>query len=391
MAGSERISHHRPCWRDPPGHLVPIDRFVQFATVHHCSTHHTLGIWKTKFGCKPSIVNTMVTTEEVASPCPFSVEIIADESDEGSTGSVHLAIPESTSMASKAIQEEEEGPELVRSESSEDSASTNSGDKEAMVPSEEKKESHGPSPSSALVVANNHDDVGMIDCLSDQFANMFCPSGEQQICISRNEIMSKEQTCDLPCAVFNRADPSTDVFSHLQFWWSPSQEEKLQAKGTPQNRSIRHKSKHVKSLMDNWHPTPAEPLMRSKSILEGHKTSFPTNSSAPDGFYDSDPEVGVNKHQRRESLQAKPVPQNYRGSKPAPVDTISEIRAASHDEEDHKPCPSAPKNATRRSFHFASRDASPTSIREFDLMHPANDDYIRQFVQVSYEFENLLS
>lgn len=326
---------------------------------------------------------TTTTNDEVVA-CPFSVEMIADESDEGSTGSVHLAIPESSSMASKAATlEVEQGPELVRVESSEDSASTNSGDKESTASSEKKEEqSQATSQSSAIVVPNNHDDVGMIDCLSDQFANMFCPAGDQQICISRNETLVKEPACELPCTVFNTADPSTDVFSHLQFWWSPSQEEKLHTKRAPQNRSIRHKSKHIKSLMDNWHPTPAEPLMRSKSILEGHsaRTNFPTNSTPQDGFYDSDPEEGFKKEQRRVSLQAQKASRNYKDNKPASLDTM--LQSSSYDEDDHKPRPLAPKNATRRSFHFASRDPSPTSLPEFDLMNPANDDYIRQFVQV---------
>eukprot|EP00980_Cylindrotheca_fusiformis_P008805 scaffold1870_cov104-Cylindrotheca_fusiformis.AAC.6 len=324
------------------------------------------------------------TPEEVIGPCPFSVETIADRIEEGSVGNVHLAIAESSSMLSETVPEGEEGPDLVRVESSEDSASSSSNcSKQKANPKQQKGKMSQKSSQSGALVSHNHDDVGMIDCLSDQFANMFCPAGVQQVCVSKNESVAKEQSCNLPCNVFNNADPSTDVFSHLQFWWSPSLEEKNQPKRTPKNRSIRHKSKHIRSLMDNWHPTPAEPMMRSQSILDGcvgtsaTTTTFPRNSPPPDGFYDSDPEVDFKRQQRRESLQVKQTPRSYKENKPEDIDTMS---ACSYDEGDHRR-PSAPKNALRRSFHFGSRDSSPTSVPEFDLLNPASDEYIRQFVQ----------
>jgi len=343
--------------------------------------------------------NTMTTLETSSSTastgvsaCPFSVEMIADENDDA--GSVHLAIPESSSMKSHLKQvsvdldveedeEEEAGPDLVRVDSSENSASsTSSGDGEkpeselaaqVQVQVEPTASSASSSSSHREVVKKGQEEVGMIDCLSDQFSNMFCPAGEpQQLCLSK-EHTTRIVSCEVPCQAFDPSDPSTDVFSHLQFWWTPSQEEKLQLKKSPKNRSIRKKHRHVKSLMDSWHPKHSEPLVRSKSILDGHHhhSGIAQSPTMDTVCYDSDPEEVYKNEERRESLHSS---NNFKEHQPSPLNTsIGDDRLMGH--------PQAPKNATRKNFHFASTDRTPLTPSHMDLMSPENDDYIREFVQ----------
>ncbi|CAJ1935989.1 unnamed protein product [Cylindrotheca closterium] len=317
----------------------------------------------------PSIERSSNTSS--TSACPFSVEMIADENDDGSANSVHLAIPESSSMKSLRQEEEEDeetGPELVRVDSSENSASSTD-DKEGEKPEMATRVS---SSSSREVVKKSQEDAGMIDCLSDQFSNMFCPAGESHLCISKKE--NRMVSCEVPCQAFDPSDPSTDVFSHLQFWWTPSQEEKLQLKKSPKNRSMRKKHRHVKSLMDNWHPKHSEPLVRSKSILDaGHQQQVVPQSPTMDtACYDSDPEEVYKNEERRESMHFG----GFKDRKPSPLNTSlgdDRLMSGGH--------PRAPTNATRKNFHFASTDRSPLTPSHLDLMSPENDEYIREFVQ----------
>jgi len=207
------------------------------------------------------------------------------------------------------------------------------------------------------------EDVGMIDCLSDQFSNLFCPAGEPQLCLSNKPPMV---SCEVPCQAFDPSDPSTDVFSHLQYWWTPSQEEKLSLK-KPKNRCMRKKTRHLKSLMDTWHPRHSEPLVRSKSILDGHSLAqSPTMDTV---CYDSDPEEVYKKEERGESMHSR-----LEEKRPSPLNT-------SLGDDSLMTPPQAPKNATRKHFHFASSDRSPLTPNHLDLMSPESDDYIRDFVQ----------
>lgn len=304
-------------------------------------------------------------TVDSNSACPFSVEMIADENDDGSANSVHLAIPESTSkLASHEEDEEEAGPDLVRVDSSENSASsTSSQEKESTLDGEESA-----SGSQEMV---KKEDVGMIDCLSDQFSNLFCPAGEPQLCIS-NANQNRIVSCEVPCQAFDPADPSTDVFSHLQYWWTPSHEEKLTLKKSPKNRSMRRKNRHVKSLMDSWHPKHSEPLVRSKSILDGH-SQVPQSPTMDTACYDSDPEEVYKNEERRESMHSRST---YKDHRPSPLNT------SLGDDRLMRGYPKAPKNASRKHFHFASSDRAPLTPNHMDLMSPENDDYIREFVQV---------
>lgn len=306
-----------------------------------------------------------------ASACPFSVEMIADETDDGSATSVQLQLPilqsSSNKLALEEDHEEEPGPDLVRVDSSENSASSTS--------SQEKETALAPASSSSQeMVKKSQEDVGMIDCLSDQFSNLFCPVGESHLCLSKNQ--PPALTCEVPCQAFDPADPSTDVFSHLQYWWSPSHEEKLTLQKTPKNRPMRKKHRHVKSLMDNWHPRHAEPLVRSKSILDGRPSSAPAVPLSPTmetAHYDSDPEEVYKNEERRESMHSR---SDYRSRRPSPLNTSLG--------DDSLMFPQAPKNANRNHFHFASSDRAPLTPSHMDLMSPESDDYIREFVQVRH-------
>jgi hypothetical protein len=293
---------------------------------------------------------------------PLTIERAGDEKD--------VEIPSKSSLKDEGA-DDGEGPELVPVESSEDSESD---ERESSVEDNVECEE--------IVPANDEVGMGMIDCISDQFSNMFCTGiGPQELCVahSDNETLAKESSC----AVFDAADPSNDVFAHLNFWWSPGGEAKHKTSSKPQNRSNqpRHKARHIHSLLDNWHPTAEEPLVRSKSILDDKQASFVLRSHVPDGFYDSDPEEGYKKKERGDAL--KQAPESYTDRRPGPISTICETQAISYDEE-YKPHPPAPRNYTKRSFSFRGdpRDRSPTSLCDYEIMHPSNDDYIRNFVQV---------
>ncbi|KAL3928759.1 MAG: hypothetical protein SGBAC_012511 [Bacillariaceae sp.] len=311
--------------------------------------------------------------------CPFSVEMIADESsnhDDGSVAnSVQLSIPESSSKLSSLSrqqeeEEEENGPDLVRVDSSENSASSTSSKEDEKEDQEQVQAEVQETPSNSNDnnrVVKKSEDAGMIDCLSDQFSNMFCAAGEPELCLSKQG-GTRMVSCEAPCQAFDPADPSTDVFSHLQFWWTPSQEEKLSLKKSPKNRSIRKKNRHVKSLMDTWHPTHSEPLVRSKSILDGHPVVVPQSPTMETACYDSDPEEVFKNQERRQKMRA---------AVPSPLDTsLGDDRVMCP-----SPPPAAPTNATRKNFHFASTDRAPLTPSHMDLMSPESDDYVREFVQ----------
>ena len=228
-------------------------------------------------------------------------------------------------------------------------------------------------PTSFLVVFN--DNAGMIECLSDQFSNLFS-CNQQQLCVGlRGDTDDALRAAEI-CRIFDTRDPGTDVFSSLNHWWHPNEELKSLAKTQNRSSHARSKAKHINSLLDNWHPTTVNTILRSKTMVD-IQMSPNVSSSQPDGFYDSDPGQVYRKKERGESLNRRATKESFRNCRP----TTLQINTDSSIELGDMTYPSTPRNADAESFHF-KRDPSPTSFRDYDIMHSGNDQYVREFVQV---------
>jgi hypothetical protein len=245
------------------------------------------------------------------------------------------------------------------------------------------------------------DDVGMIDCLSDQFSNLFCSGADQPDAAHRSAGDATKQDAynvSSSCSelqlldLLNAANPG-------KFWMSPCEKENHQVirqHQTHQNRaaSRKRKSAYVQRLWNNWYSEKTIPIQRSKSM-----PSKPTPSMEDfqfDTYYDSDPEQEHKDPQSRGEAQKQQTRLSFRYHRPSPVQTIYEEECCSFD--DYQPCPPPPRNSAGPSFDFVpptfdtpmaniaapSFFDSPSGLAEFHLMHPDGNEYLRDFVQVSY-------
>jgi hypothetical protein len=345
----------------------------------------------------------MLNKEKGMEACPFSVEVMVCTADDGSIRTRSL----DTKPSSCLVDQEE--PSLVPAGSHTDSDDSSSEDGDD-VQSRTALTLHSSTKHSMSDLAVPTDDVGMYDCLSDQFSNLFCPAdphNRSAVESSKPENHQMATTCaEVSCSdiqirdLFSPVNPGIDVFSSLQFWLTPSQEEQITGSQchTPRNRSYSRKRKtsHIQRLWNGWHVENSIPLERSKSM-----PSEPTPSTLDlqfDVFYDSDPEQEhQEKRSRGDFLQQPKVEQHYRSRRPRSIETILENEVCSFD--DYMPVPPTPRNSAAQTFNFCDRQDSnaasaakhssnhsflhsPVTPSEFDLMHPQGEDYLRDFIQV---------
>jgi len=377
-----------------------------------------------------------------------SVEVIATVAMDGSIRTRSVLVPEESLATSSLVDSQEEAskedpftsrhqPALVRVGSMSDSEDSNlSGSDDGRKEERQHRDPHvlqkcSTSNTDAALANNNAittvDDgaVGMYDCLSDQFTNFFCSSEQPpNLCLQQPPAPSSNRSepenplssinwTDAGCSEYqlqNLFGPKqgADVFSSLQFWLTPSQDEEKSAavaRQKPYNRSSggrKRRSKHIEKIWKSWHGEQSIPLERSKSLpteLRLPLLSGKDNSYAKDVCYDSDPEQEhPHKHKRGEALRSPPKHNrpNFRNWRPLPINTLS------NDENCYigvAKLPSAPRNSTpanafdfytgrRESFaipRMRSRRRSfdtPIGPTDFDLLNPEGEHIIRSFIQV---------
>lgn len=283
-------------------------------------------------------------------------------------------------------------------------------------------------------VANSDEAVGMYDCLSDQITNLFCPVEQPtNYCVYKstksgssseaNHVQVAAPSCtDVACTdyqfkdLFSSGEEGADVFASLQFWLTPSQEEKLTTTHhkKPQNRSTtksrKRRSNHIRKLWNTWHAEKTIPIERSKSMPAEREGLIPslmaTDSFPSDICYDSDPEQELQeKVDRGEELQ-RLTTTSFRDYQPQPIQTsigtIWEDECCYFDDDStmaHRVPPTPRNSMSHAPFHFyprrqdsfstptsqgmrSSLHDSPLGPTEFDLMHPEGEYVLKDFIQV---------
>jgi hypothetical protein len=336
-----------------------------------------------------------------SSSCPFSVEVTVSDDCK-----LDLVSSQSSSISDCIIHDEEE-PSLVLISSCGGSDSENSSheDKAFDDSSNNAQESSMQEVAKPMPIG---DEVGMIDCLSDQFSNMFCSSDQQGgvYRCSMDTSMTDAYQISPTCGVLDAANHGSEVFASLNFWLSPSDKEKLaDTQGRrPRNRvcARSHKASYVKQLWNHWHPDNAIPLERSKSMPD--EPSLSIQDLQFDVFYDSDPESEHTERSARGKALVEPKRRprhSFRSRRQPSIGTIYEDECTS----DFFRPPCAPRNAPNLSPQVVGSPAesntttsiassrtvlpgSSRSLNEHHLLHHQGDEFLRQYVHVSCSRNN---
>ena len=366
-------------------------------------------------------------------PCPFSVEVTVSEDRSLASAATSSTVKSQISVGGGGTvhnrnRDDEDEPALVPvgtgGGSDSDSSSQDEDDGESVENDDDvdraASSSKGSSSKPMHMQSTTNDTVGMIDCLSDQFSHMFCSSSDNlndggYNCNGDTSIMNHRFSLAGACAV--PESDASDVFASLNFWLSPSDEEKLsdtQGK-QPRNRiSARgHKTSYVQQVYNHWHPDNTVQLERSKSMTKSSDSNLTSTTDLQfDVFYDSDPESEHSERKCRERSLLEPANvsqrrRSFRSRRPSAIETIYEeelqtCRSSSNNET--AAAPSAPRNAPRFSLKLGTGQqspesagtttttllpppgGSPTSLNDHHLLHLQHDEFLRQYVQVRCAF-----
>eukprot|EP00934_Nitzschia_sp_Nitz4_P003319 Nitzschia sp. Nitz4//scaffold159_size51929//6639//8448//NITZ4_006872-RA/size51929-augustus-gene-0.74-mRNA-1//1//CDS//3329537553//3309//frame0 len=367
-----------------------------------------------------------------------SVEVIATVTQDGNIRTRFIPITESSKCNSSLVDDDEVGhsqPEPRKLSLLEDQpvlvpVGSNSDSEDSC---DEFKQDGSSSSSAALVLKSNtttstdlalsssavahSDDAGLYDCLSDQFASLFCATeNPTSYCIdkTKSEVQTTsvattsctEVTCTDPLGDwFSSGNGGTDVFSSFNFWLTPSQEEELKnsCKKSPQNRSTsrfsKRRSHHIRNLWNTWHAEKAIPIERSKSMPSHDESqSLAISNSLSDVCYDSDPEQEHQEREQRGKFLCRPKrSQCFRHSAPTPI--VTSIVTIWEDKA-YSPPPTPRNSISSGNFNFypRQRDAfdtprgrgpsqqplffdSPAGPTEYDMMQPEGEDILKEFIQ----------
>lgn len=337
--------------------------------------------------CKKMVHRTEVGVDS----CPFSVEVVAKQAGDGKMQTKPYS---SSSILDRCPDSD---PALVPVGScSESDNSSEEGETPSTV-SHSRRKQLKVTPSALGVVPTapvGADDAGVIDCLSDQFSNLFCPADA----IHRGKDSPKSEPYR-GCTALH----FEDLVGHpgmLSFCRGDVDGLSETMNHKPTNRvsiSRKRRAAHVTNLWNEWHTDSAIPLEKSKSMPSSPSPSM--QDLQFDVFYDSDPEQEHReKSERLQRLEDPPkIRRSYKSRRPPPIDTIFEDECF---DIEAPPRPCAPRSIYHPGFNFDPKPLpyespvvnvarpsyldSPLGLPEFALVHPGGDEYLKNFVQVSY-------